>query len=213
MRTIVPIAGALALLAAATPAAGNALIPPFGHPATDPGQTVETQVMGDFNGDGHGDLAYIVRGEDQRFLRVVTSMAGEFDLDTHPPQMLSLDPYPLADGTLTLRKNVLLLEDLTGGTTAVASTHRFRWDPKLGAMRLIGLDATLYSRTFAHDGSEASWNVLTGDLVTRTLKLGTGPGDAAYTKTREKRVKRPSKPLRLEQSPGGDELLGWPGAQ
>jgi len=207
------LAPALAILAAASPAAANELAPPFGHPATEPGQTVETQILGDFNGDGHGDLAYILRGEGQRFLRVVTSLAGEFDLDANPPQELALDPYPLAEGTLRLKRNVLLLEDLTGGTTAVSSTHRFRWDGKLGAMRLIGLDATLYSRTFAHDGREASWNLLTGDLVTRTLRLNKGPGDQAYDTVGKRKRKKASPPLKLENSPSGDDLLGWPGAK
>lgn len=73
-----------------------------------------------------------------------------------------------------VKNSVLLLRDMTGGTTAVASTHRFRWDAKLGAMRLIGLDATLYSRTYAHDGQEPSWNLLTGSLVNRTLRLNKG---------------------------------------
>jgi hypothetical protein len=111
-----------------------------------------------------------------------------------------------------VKGNLLLLGELTGGTTAVASTHRFRWDAKLGAMRLIGLDATLYSRTLAHDGMEASWNLLTGDLVTRKLVLNKGKGDAAYARTPVKKSKKPSKPVRLENAPSGDDLLGWPGA-
>ncbi len=211
-----PALSALALLVAATPAPANELTPPSGHPMTDDGQTVETQILGDFNGDGYGDLAYVVRGDDQRFLRVVTSMAGEFDLDIHPPQDLALDPYPLGAGTLKVTQSakgkVLVFDDLTGGTTAVASTHRFRWDAKLQAMRLIGLDATLYSRTFAHDGQEASWNLLTGDLVTRTLRLNKSPGDQAYDKVGETKAKKLSPPLKLEDSPSGGDLLGWPGA-
>ena len=80
-------------------------------------------------------------------------------------------------------------------------------------VRSIGLDATLYSRTFAHDGAEASWNLLTGALVTRTLRLNRGGGNAAYDKISEKRSKKPSPPLRLEESPDGGALLGWPGAE
>lgn len=217
MRAAAPALSALALLVAATPAPANELTAPFGHPMTEEGQTVETQILGDFNGDGYGDLAYVVRGDDQRFLRVVTSMAGEVDLDIHPPQELALDPYPLGDGTLKVTQSakgkVLVFDDLTGGTTAVASTHRFRWDAKLQAMRLIGLDATLYSRTFAHDGQEASWNLLTGDLVTRTLRLNKGPGERTYDKLAERRRKNPSRPVRLENSPGGDDLLGWPSSK
>lgn len=75
------------------------------------------------------------------------------------------------------------------------------------------MDATLYSRTFAHDGREASRNQLTGDLVTHTLKLNTGSGDQACNPVGETRSKRPSPPVKLEDSPSGDDLLGWPGAK
>lgn len=198
-----------ALLLAAGPAAAQD-VP---QPSLGAGESVETRLQGDFNADGRPDLAYIARGEDMRQLRVVTSFVSEVEIGENLPQVLPLDPYPLGDGSLKLQRNVLVLEDLTGGTTAVSSTHRFRWDAKLAALRLIGLDATLYSRTYAHDGAEASWNLLTGDLVTRTLRLNRGSGDAAYDKVGEKRAKRPSKPLRLEDSPSGEDLLGWPGAK
>lgn len=92
------------------------------------------------------------------------------------------------------------IRDIEATIHHIRRTHRFRWDAKLQAMRLIGLDATLYSRTFAHDGVEASWNLLTGDLVTRTLRLDTGPGDRAYNPVGEKKSKRPVPPLRLEDS-------------
>lgn len=212
MRINPSIALTLALIAAAAPAAANELVPPIGHPVIGPGQEIETQIMGDFNGDGYGDLAYILRGEDQRLLRVVTSLAGEFDLDAHPPQELALDPFPLVDAELKLMGNVLLMEDLNGGTTAIFSTHRFRWDGKLAAMRLIGLDAMLYSRTFAHDGREASWNLLTGDLVTSTLRLVKDPGPAgeAYDTVGTKRRKRRSPPIRLEESHSPEAILPYP---
>ncbi len=183
------------------------------QPRLAAGETVEVEIRGDLNGDALPDLAYVAAREDMRELRVVTSYRSATDLGENVAQVLSLDPYPLGDAVLKLRDNVLNLEELTGGTTAVFSTHRFRWDAKLSAMRLIGLDATLYSRTYAHDGMEASWNLLTGDLVTRSLKLNKGPGDAAYAKTREKRRKKPSRPIRLEKSPDGGDLLGWPSAK
>jgi len=80
-------------------------------------------------------------------------------------------------------------------------------------MRLIGLDATLCSRTYAHDGQEASWNLLIGTLVNRTLRLNKRQGDAAYANVAEKRSKKPSKPLRLEDAPSGGDLLGWIGGR
>jgi hypothetical protein len=176
------------------------------------GETIEVETRADLNADGVEDLAYIARRDEVlRELRVVTSTGsgpGE-----NPPQVLAMDPYPLGDAQLAVKGNVLLLQDLTGGTTAVFSTHRFRWDAKLSAMRLIGLDATLYSRTFAHDGQKASWNLLTGLLLTHTMRLRKDDSDIAYDDVDKRRTRKPSPPLRLEQSPSGDELLGWPGGQ
>ncbi|HSF13054.1 MAG TPA: hypothetical protein VLA50_08785 [Erythrobacter sp.] len=180
------------------------------QPFLDEGESIEVELREDLNGDGVPDLAYIAAREQNRELRVVTTFVNAVEIGEHPAQILPLDPYPLGTAGLSVKGTVLVLDDLTGGTTAVASTHRFRWDGKLGAMRLIGLDATLYSRTFAHDGREASWNLLTGDLITRRLRLNTGEGDAAYDKVEEKRSKKRSPALGLEHSPSGDELLGWP---
>jgi hypothetical protein len=200
----------LALMLVAAPA--TAQVGP--QPMFGASEQLEVELHADFNGDGHADVAYIVRGEDRRDLRVATTIVNAVEIGETPPQVLVLDPYPLGDATLSVKDSakgkVLVLEDLTGGTTAVASTHRFRWDARLQAMRLIGLDATLYSRTFAHSGREASWNLLTGDLVTQELKLNRGPGDTAYDRVGKRRSKKPSPPLRLEVAPSGDELLGWP---
>lgn len=176
---------------------------------------IEAAVTADLNGDGVDDHAMILRhGATSRELRVVTSYRNETDFGESPSQVLALDPYPLGDAQLSVkdgvRGKVLVLKDLTGGTTAVASTHRFRWDAKLQAMRLIGLDATLYSRTFAHDGMKASWNLLTGDLSSHRLKLRNDGSAIAYDEVDRRRRKKRSAPVRLEQSPTGDALLGWP---
>lgn len=202
---------ALALLAEGPLAAQEG--PQAPQPVLAEGESVEVQINADLNADGYPDLAYVAAREDSRELRVVTSTKDKFEIGENMPQVLALDPYPLGDAVLTVKGNVLAYEDLTGGTTAVYSIHRFRWDAKMGAMRLIGLDATLYSRTYAHDGQEASWNLLTGDLVTGALKLDTGKGDSGYNKVGEKKTKKPSPPVRLEKSPSGDDVLGWPGAK
>lgn len=179
---------------------------------------IEVAVTADLNGDGLDDTAMVVRdGETIRELRVVTSHRGDTAVTESTPQVLALDPYPLGDALLEVmdgaKGKVLIVKDLTGGTTAVFATYRFRWDARLGAMRLIGLDATLYSRTFAHDGMEASWNLLTGDFTSHRLKLRNDGGDIAYDEVGQQRKKKRSSPVRLEQSPSGDDLLGWPGAK
>lgn len=194
----------LALALLATPVASQATV----HAVST--MHIEVAVTADLNGDGLDDNAMVVRDGGRRELRVVTSYRNGTDFGENAPQVLALDPDPLGDGVLKLKGNVLLFEELTGGTTAVYSTHRFRWDGKLQAMRLIGLDATLYSRTFAHDGREASWNLLTGDFTSHTLRLRGDDSDVAYDEVDRQRKKKRSAPVRLEQSPTGDALLGWP---
>lgn len=176
----------------------------------DQGERVEIEVRTDFNDDGAQDLAYIASSEDNRELRVVVSYADEFDIGEHPPQVLALDSFPLGDARVSVERGVLSVIDASAGTTSIQSTHRFRWDKKLDAMRLIGLDATLYSRTFAHDGQVASWNLLTGEFTSYRLKLRNDGSDIAYDEVDRIRRRKRSAPLRLEQSPSGDELLGWP---
>lgn len=203
---------AILTLALVTACASAEADPP--QPYLTAGETIETKLAADLDGDGNVDIVYVVTRQDSRALRILFNSVAP-DVDRTEIHNLTLDPYPLVGAQLSVKDsatgNDLIFEDLTGGTTAVASTHRFRWDRSLHAMRLIGLDATLYSRTFAHDGREASWNLLTGDLVTRTLKLNTGSGDQAYNPLDETRTNKPSPPLRLHESPRGDDLLEWPG--
>ena len=201
----------LAVLCAVAPIAAVAG-PPVPRPQLAAGERVEVQLSADFDADRAPDLAYIARSNEHRELRVVLANR------LASPQRLPLDPYPLGDGTLAVNRTVLVMEDLTGGTTAVSSLRRFRYDPGLRAMRVIGIDATLYSRTYAHDGVETSWNLLTGQVITRQLRLhrgtaGRDESDAAYDKTAERRTRRLSPALRLEQSPDPDDVLGWPGAE
>ena len=73
-------------------------------------------------------------------------------------------------------------------------------------MRLIGLDATVYSRTFAHDGNEMSWNVATGDTITTQLKVAT-TGDRGYDKLHTRKFRQPVSTIYMEDTPGAEEEL------
>ena len=169
------------------------------EPVIKGGEELEARLDADFDGDGSGDIAYLVRSQDKRALHVsVTGKASEY---------LPLDPYPLGSGQLTFAKGVLVFEDLTGGTTAYAVTRRYRFDDSGNRMRLIGLDATLYSRTYAHDGFELSWNLLTGRLVTRELHLNRKGGDAAYDPIVEKTTVRRSGKVWLFDTPDPEALI------
>ena len=169
------------------------------EPVVDIGHDVEARVDADFDGDGRVDIAYITTDGETRNL-YVTLAAGE-------SEYLPLDTTPLGSGELTFTKGVLVFEDLTGGTTAYSTTRRYRFDEEAGRMRLIGFDSTLYSRTYAHDGYELSWNLLTGKLITRELHLNEKGGDAAYDPIVEKTTTRKSGKIWLFDTPDPETLM------
>lgn len=171
-----------------------------------PSAVLEARVSGDLNGDGHADLAYVAHNKDSRALTVLLSIPQQSDFD-YRAEVLDLDLTEFTPATLSLEGNVLILEDITGGTTAVSSTRRFRYDGRAKRMRLIGLDATVYSRTFAHDGFETSWNLLNGDATTRELRLNRAGGDAAYDTGRERSFKRRVRAQWLSDAPDPETVL------
>jgi hypothetical protein len=177
------------------------------------GEEMESRTDGDLNGDGHADTVIIGRSEETRAAKVLLQERGEVDIGLTPAGTLKLDTYPLGAAEVSISKGVLKITDLVGGTTAVNTVYRYRLVPgPKPRMRLIGLDATLYSRTYAHDGHEISWNLLTGDYISREMKLNkSGKGEAAYAQIIEKKSKKPSKPLYMEDTPDPNELLGWGG--
>jgi len=170
------------------------------EPTVTAGETVESRLNGDINGDGKADLAYVVSAGGWRELRVV--IAGRDGVEA-----LDLSTDPLGPGTLSLAGGVLKFEDLTGGTTAYASTRRYRYDGIRNKTRLIGLDVTFYSRTFAHDGYETSWNLLTGEGKAAELRLTEGSGDAAYGKAHQVSFRRRTRPVWLSDTPDPETFL------
>jgi hypothetical protein len=183
---------------AATPAAAQEL-------ALPEGDVLELRADGDLNGDGVNDIAYLAHNEDSRALTVMLSVKGEFDLDFRP-EVLLLDPSA-SPSALAIEGNVLKLEELSSGTTVFSSTFRFRYDSRGEHMRLIGMDAKVTSRTFAHDGFEASWNLLNGDATTRELKLNTGAGDEAYKPGPQRSFKRRIRAQWLADAPDPETFL------
>ena len=201
MRKILPL---LVLVAATVaPAQSGEILPGVGLPA---GAEIESRVSGDLNGDGLEDAAYVAHNEDSRALTVLLSVGDDVDV-RYRTEILLLELTEFTPGKLSLDGTVLTFEDLTGGTTALSSTRRFRFDGRGKQMRLIGLDARVYSRTFAHDGFEASWNLLTGATNTRELKLDRGGGDAAYIPTRQRSFTRRTRAQWLSDAPDPETVL------
>lgn len=174
----------------------------------DDGQTLEKRLDGDFSGDGESDTVFIGRSEDKRSLSAMLAYRSEVDLGHQPVGVLELDAYPQGPASLSIRKGVLVIEDLTGGTSATQTTYRYRYDPKVTRMRLIGLDTERYSRTNSHGTIKLSWNLLTGDrVVERGEPNVSGKGEEAIVYAPAKRDKKPSKPLYMETTPNPDDLL------
>jgi hypothetical protein len=172
----------------------------------------EVALSGDFDGDGRADQAMILRDDDRRVLLVAL---GQESGGWRRIGLGELDAYPLGDATLTAPKGVLVIEDLTGGTTAIDSTYRYRYERETGRMRLIGDDVSLYSRTFQHGMTTISTNRLTGKRVTTVNELieddarKPEDGDAALGPDKVTTTKVATEPhLYLETAPSPESTLG-----
>ena len=204
---------ALLLSGTAHAAPARPLLPPitdqFLLDQLELGEEIEGRADGDLNGDGDTDTVFVVASPDERHLYVVLSYRSEVDIGHQPGGDFKLAPDALGAAELSIAKGVLTVKDLTGGTTALSATYRYRADKGQPKMRLIGLDATVYSRTYAHDGDEMSWNLVTGDFVTSLLKVTGDSEDRSYDRLYTRKFKRPSKPIFMEDTPDPElELVG-----
>ena len=173
------------------------------------GQEIEARVDGDLNGDGDPDTVYVVGGPDERIVRVVLSIRSEFEAGQMLGGSLKLQPDPLGGAMLTIKNGVLVIEDLTGGTTAMSATYRYRVAKAQPQMQLIGMDVTVYSRTYAHDGNEMSWNVATGSTITSLLKVSGAGEDRRYDKLYTRKFKQPIRTILMDDTPEPEsELIG-----
>jgi hypothetical protein len=166
------------------------------------GWRMETQLEADFDGDGGADIAMVVRNDDERWLLVAV---GE-GKGLRRIGLGALDPHPLGDAALEAKKSVLLITDLTGGTTAIQSTYRYRYEQATGRMQLIGDDVELYSRTNAHGGIKVSTNRLNGVRLTQTSTIDEPDGERRFAK--EQRSTVPRDKLYLETAPKPEDTVG-----
>ena len=149
------------------------------------GWTQESLHQPDLNGDGTLDRVLVIRDadvENRRLLAAIATPRGYRNVGE-----ASLPGYPLGEAEVTFTdKGVLVIKDLTGGTTATAATMRYRFDTVSGAMRYIGLDLTNYSRTDQHDAIHFSYNWLSGERVKQVDRL-TKRGDYAPQKAERRK--------------------------
>ena len=216
MRRLVAAATAAMLFAASAVAVEAPASPdPFDFPArgAEPGDFVavglrqETVMSADFDADGRMDQAMVLRDDERRVLLVLMA---EKNGGYRRIGVGELDGHPLGEVSLSAPKGVLVIEDLTGGTTAIQSTYRYRWERGTDRMRLIGDDASLYSRTWQHGTTTVSTNRLTGKRITTINKLVGEPGDNAELGADQATTTTvPTEPkLYLGDAPTPDETLG-----
>jgi hypothetical protein len=165
------------------------------------GWRMETQLEADFDADGKFDIAMVVRNDDERWLLVAV---GE-GKGLRRVGLGEMDAYPLGDASLEAKKGVLVVNDLTGGTTAIASTYRYRYEAASGRMQLIGDDVELYSRTNAHGGIKVSTNRLTGVRLTQASTIDEIGGERRFSK--EKRSSVPVTKIYLEDAPVPEDTV------
>jgi hypothetical protein len=167
------------------------------------GVVQETVITADFNADGQSDVAMVVKNEERRVLIVLLAKQ---EGGLRRVGIGELDPYPLGDASLAAPKGVLVIEDLTGGTTAIQSTYRYRYEAASGRMQLIGDDVALYSRTNSHGGVEVSTNRLTGVRLTQTSEPDEAKGE--YRFSAQKRSTAPKDKLYIETAPSPEDTVG-----
>ncbi|MFM6932131.1 MAG: hypothetical protein ACKOUT_07795 [Novosphingobium sp.] len=169
------------------------------------GAAVEARVDADLTGDGLIDVAAVAVKDDERLLVVVAgSPRGLVKVG-----QTAMDPSPLGSAELKVARGVLIVDDLTGGTTALSSTYRWRYDPVRRKMRLIGDDVSLYSRTWAHDGRDVSTNRLTGVQISTFQKLKGRGENATYVPSKPVRKTISRDPIYMGDEPTPERTMGW----
>lgn len=171
-----------------------------------PGMELEKRLDADLNGDRLTDIVFVARNDESRALCVLFGFVEAMDMGHSPAGKTELAADALGPVSLSAPKGVLVVDDLTGGTTAISSTYRYRYDAKSKRMRLIGDDVKLYSRTNAHGWQEISTNRLTGLQIRRSADLD---DTGEYVEKPETRGKVPTTPLYLEDAPAPETTLGW----
>ena len=171
-----------------------------------PGMELEKRLDADMNADGLTDIAFVARNEESRMLGVLFGFMKEMDMGHSPADKTELAIDALAPVSLSAPKGVLVVEDLTGGTTAISSTYRYRYEAKSKRMRLLGDDVKVYSRTNAHGWQEISTNRLTGLQIRRSADLD---DVGEYVEKPETRGKVPTTPVYMENAPTPEATLGW----
>lgn len=170
------------------------------------GTRLETRLDTDLSGDGLIDTVLVVRGDNWRTLKVLVA-ANDGSVTGHPlAGEMALDPLPISDARLSESKGVLIVEDVYGDASAIASIYRYRYERGERRMRLIGDEVQVYSRTEGHDSLKITTNRLTGQRVREVGKLG---DNGKYVQRSPLRESVSTDPIYMEQAPAPEAILGF----
>lgn len=84
------------------------------------GANIETRLDADLTGDGLRDLAVVAANDEVRVLKVMIGYADDTSMGFDPAGEMKMGGSPLGTASLSVKKGVLLVEDLDGGTTYAA---------------------------------------------------------------------------------------------
>lgn len=199
--------GAVAAANAAPPRLPRMKAEELANYLPDGGQ-LETRLDADVNGDGLIDVIAVGRSEDKRTVRVMLGYITQTDLGYRPVGEGQMEIDPLGSAELQVQRGVLIVKDLTGGTSALSSTYRYRYDPAQDRMRLIGDDVTFYSRTNSHGSLDVSTNRLTGLRIETRSEVNKRGGDAALIPAKPVKKQVSRRPIYMEQAPLPSETTG-----
>ena len=184
--------------------------------STHPGATIAQRLDADLNADGKPETLLALTYDDAPDRDAYRSVeilwehrerkhARSDEDDEEPNNLLTLPSSPLGTPDLQVKNGVLLVEDLTGGTTATQTAYRYRYDKDADDMRLIGLDTERYSRTGAHGSVRLSWNVVTG--VQLFQRSTVGKDEALRYGAERRKVDKSRTYYYIADTPDPDELL------
>lgn len=139
------------------------------------GMKVVSRLDADVTRDGVADVVFVSANDSEYTVAVLMRLHGK-TVDgkgqmkgLQGVDSLKIEVTPHGPPTVSVRKDVLIVESMTGGATVrTVTVYRYRFDPDEGRMRLIGLDA---ERTSSTAGVKMSWNTLNGTRIVQRSKI------------------------------------------
>ena len=133
------------------------------------GRKVVSRLDADVTGDGVADVVFVAASDSEYTVTVLMRLHGK-TVDgkgqmkgLQGVDSLQIEVTPHGPPTVAVRKDVLIVESMTGGSSVrTTAIYRYRFDAEEGRMRLIGLDA---ERTSSTAGVKMSWNTLNGTRI------------------------------------------------